>query len=496
MTTTTSTTSSTSTASTSSIVSSAANEVLTSLGTGSGIDTSSLVTSLVTAQFATKSAALSTKAETLTSQISGVSTLKNAMSTFATAVETLAKGGTLVTQPVSSNSSVLSASALSGAKVAGLNSTIAVSQLASAQTAVSASAFASSTATVGTGTLTLTFGEATYNGAGTAMTAFTAGSATPVTIDITDGSLDKVAAAINAKKAGVTASVVTDADGTAYLSLKSTTGKAQAFTLEATTSATGDLSRIAVGPGSTATTMTSVAKNAKLTVDGVAVERASNSISDLVTGVKLDLAGTSTTAVSLTSTTPTTALANAVNDFVDTYNEVMALVEEQTNITSGALKSDTAAKALLASLKGLTQKSLATAATGVPTTLAGIGVRTTKTGTLEVDTTALEKAMTNTPDAVEAMFAYSTDASSGISAVLKSLSLRTSSTVYGLGLSGQTYTAAQSDVTEAQEDLATAKTDATTRMTAQFSSMNSKVTAYKNTQSYLTQQIAAWDSDD
>ena len=75
------------------------------------------------------------------------------------------------------------------------------------------------------------------------MTDFTAGTGTPVTIDITstNDSLDGIAAAINAKKAGVTAAVITDADGTAYLSLKGATGKAQGFTLQATTDDSGAL---------------------------------------------------------------------------------------------------------------------------------------------------------------------------------------------------------------------------------------------------------------
>lgn len=478
------------------VVSSAANSILTSLNSGSGVDTSSLVSSLVTAQFAAKASTLTTKADTLTAQISGVSTLKNAMSTFATALSTLASGGTLTTQPTSSNTGVLTATALTGAKLAGLSSSVTVSQLAAAQTAVSARSFASSSATVGTGTLTLTLGQATYNAAGTAMTGFTAGSTAPVSIDITDGSLSGIAKAINAAKAGVTAAVVTDADGTAYLSLKGASGKDQAFTLSAT-STTGDLSQVAVGVGATASRMTSAAQNAKLTVDGVAVERPGNTIDDLIAGVKMQLTGVSTTAVTLGSETPTAALSNAVTDFVDTYNQVIALVKEQVDPITGPLKSDSAAKSLLTSLQGLTQKVLLPgAAAGSPSTLAGIGVRTKRDGTLEVDNTALTAAMKATPDAVEAMFAFSSDASAGLSAALNSLSLNTGSTVYGLGASSLRYLSAQGDVSEQQDALTDQKSAATTRLTAQFSNMNSKVAAYKSVQTFLTNQIAAWNKSE
>ena len=281
------------------------------------------------------------------------------------------------------------------------------------------------TASLGTGTLTLTFGTAAVDGNGV-MSAFTAGAAASVAIDITAGndSLDGIAAAINAKKAGVTASVVTDADGSAFLSLKGATGAAQAFTLAATTDDSGGLARFAVGVGATGTSLSSAAQNAKLKVDGVAVERASNTIGDLVTGVKLQLTGTSSVPVTLGSSTPTEALSGAVTDFVEAYNEVLSTLKADTDPINGVLKNDTAANALLARLKSVTLTSLLPgSADGTPSTLAAIGVRTNRDGTLAADTTTLTRALSDYPQAVESMFAFSSDASSGLSAVLSSLSL-------------------------------------------------------------------------
>ena len=478
---------------TASVTSTAAQSLLTSLGSGSGVDTASLVTSLVQAQFATKTAQLKTQGETLTSQISAVSSLKNTISDFADALAALVKGGTLQSQPVVSNSAVMSASAISGAKLAGVTASITVSQLAASQTAVSKTAFASASTTVGTGTLTLKLGTAAYNTDGT-MASFTKGAADAIdiTIDDTNSSLTGIAAAINAKKAGVTASVVTDADGTAYLSLKGATGAAQAFTLEAA-STTGDLSQVAVGPGATSMGVTSQAKNAKLSVDGVAVERASNEISDLVAGVKLTLTGTSTIPVSLTTTQPTTALTNAVNDLVDTYNGVIATVKEQTDPITGVLRSDPAAKSLLQSMQALVSKTLLpNAGPGEPATLAAIGVRTNRDGTLQVDAAQLTKAMADYPDSIEAMFSNSNVSGTGINVAMQSLKLNATSTLYGLGASTTRYTEAQTRLADLQEAIDTKSESMTKRLTQQFASMNAKVSAYKSTQAYLTQQIDAW----
>jgi flagellar hook-associated protein 2 len=491
---TTASTAATTATSTSSVVSAAAQSLLTSLGSGSGIDTNSLVTSLVNAQYSTQAAALSSKQDTLTSQISGVASIKSAITTFSSALSTLVSGGTLQTQPVSGNSTVFTATALPGAQLAGLSSNIAVSQLATGQTAVSARAIADHTAAIGTGQLTLTLGTATYSSDGSTMTGFTAGSSTPIFIDVTDSndSLDGIAAAINAKKAGVTASIVTDADGSAYLSLKGATGTAQAFTLQATTDDSGQLAQLNVGVGATGTRMTSVAQNAKLTVDGVAVERASNTISDLVSGVKLQLAGTSTSAVSLTSSTPTDALSEAVSDFVDAYNTVLGILTTQTDPVNGVLKSDTAANSLLRQLKTMTLANLTGATDGTPATLASIGVGTNKDGTLSLDSTALTKALTNTPQAVESMFAFSANGSTGLDAVLSSLTTAATNTTYGLGASTASYTAAQSTITDQQSDLTDQESAMTTRLTSQFASMQSIVSSYKSTQSFLTNQVAQW----
>ncbi|SEM94765.1 flagellar hook-associated protein 2 [Sphingomonas gellani] len=507
MTTTTSATSSTSTANTTttskpasasttaaSSTSAATTQLLNSLNAGSGVDTASLVTSLVAAQFDAKTTQLTKQADTLTAQISGIATLKNALSTFSNALDTLTKNGTLVSQPVSGNNAVFTAAA-TGTGAASLSANLSVTQLASAQVAVSKKAFPNSTASVGTGQLTLTFGQAAYSADGKSVDGFTAGSAAPITIDITDGSLTKIAAAINAKKAGVTASVVTDADGSAYLSLKSATGKDQAFTLSST-STTGDLSALNVGPGAGNSTITSGAQNAKMTLDGVAVERGSNTVSDLIDGVRLQLTGVSSGPVSLTSTVPADALKSAVTDFVDTYNQVLAMVDEQLDSTDGPLKNDQAVRSLKDSLQALTRRALSPSTTdGSPSTLAGIGVRTTKTGTLEVDDASLTRALKDYPERIQAMFASTTDGT-GISAALKSVSLNAGSTLYGLGASNIRYLQQQKDLATQQDRLADQKTDATTRMTQQFSSMNSKVAAYKSTQTFLTNQIAAWNKSD
>ena len=488
-----------------SAVKSATQSLLTSLNAGSGIDTGALVPALVTAQFAAKTAALTAKSTALTSQISGISSLKSAITTFSSALDSLVKGGTLQTQPTSSDTGSISATAISGAKVSALSSTISVTRLATAQVAGTTVA-KDRKAALGTGDLVLTIGSKTYNSAPietkdaqgkvtstqAAGTVWTGVSGTEFNIKVAPGdTMDTVAASINATKSGVTASVVSDGKGGAFLSVKGATGDAQAFTLKGATDV------IDIGPGAKNTQITSSALNAQLTVDGIPVERSSNTISDLVDGVKLQLGAVSKAPVRLSSTPPTDSLTQAVNDVVEAYNQILAIINEQTDPVTGVLRADPAATSLLRSLKALTLKPLATgAASGVPTTLAEIGVATNRDGTLRVDAAQLAKQINTNPAGIEAMFAPSISNPAGLSVVLGALAKNATSATVGLGASTARYTAAQSDISKEQDKISAQSDQLTARLTQQYASMNSRVSAYKATQTFLTNQIAAWNKSD
>jgi flagellar hook-associated protein 2 len=463
------------------------------LGSGSGIDISALVTGLVDAQFAAKTATLNKRNETLTAQISKAGELKNAISGFDSALKSLIKTGALATAPVSSNAGIIKTSALTTSAVSGLPAQLEVRQLAQAQVA-SAAPVADRTAAIGTGKLTLTFGAATVDSGG-AMTAFAAGAGTPIEIDITaaDSSLNGIASAINARNAGVTASILTDAQG-ARLVLKSATGASQAFTLTATEDAGAPgLAALNIGVGATGTTIGTAAQSAIVAVDGVALQRSSNSILDLVPGVRLDLVSASVgTRVTISAEAPSAALGQAVNDVVETYNELLAMLKTATDPVTGDLKGDPAAKSLLASLSKLTTRELVAGLPDTePSTLSELGVATNRDGTLRLDASRLATAIAGHSGAVEAMFRSGT----GLSAALSAISTAASSTKFGLGASVQRYTAARSDLAEQQEKALTAADSMRTRMTRQFAGMDAAVSAYKSTQSFLENQVAAWNKN-
>lgn len=463
----------------------AGTSIAASLGSGSGIDTVSLVKALVDAQFAAKTSQIKQRDDTLSAQISGLSNLKSTITGFASALQNLTRGGTLMTSPTSTNAAVAKVSSLNGTAVSTISASLEVGQLAKPQSAAS-TLITDRTAPIGTGSFTLTFGSATVTDG--QMTGFTAGPATPITINIDSAhqNLNGIAAAINAKNAGVTASIVTDTGG-ARLVLKGATGASQAFTME---SADAGLSDLNIGVGATGR-IGSVAQDAIVKLDGVEVRRASNTITNLVENVKIELTGAGTTA--LGSSAPTAAIGQAVNDFVATYNEVLAVLKEQTDPKTGPLRGDPAAQTLLRSLGRLPSTMLASGDGSAPRTLAEIGVATNRDGTLRVDSTRLNATLNKYPAAVEAMFRDGSGPSgNGLSAALMAISTAATAADTGLGASESRYTKARSVLAE-QSDKASEQADQMRdRLTAQFAKMDARVAAYKSTQTFLENQIKAW----
>ncbi|MDR6114079.1 MULTISPECIES: flagellar filament capping protein FliD [unclassified Sphingomonas] len=469
---------STTTSTTASTTKTAAQALFNSLQTGSGIDLSSVVPALIEAQFAAKTAALKTQSDTLTSQISDVSSIKSSITDFASALASLAKGGTLATQAVSSDPNSLSVTTSAGAKLAGMSKSITINALATAQVSSTKSSY-SSTASLGTGSLSIKVGSK---------------DAISVTIDSADSTPSALAAKVNAANTGVKAAVITDSSGNAYLSFSSATGKDNSFTITASEGDTAGLSRLNVGNNASGTSTSSTAANASITMDGVTVERSSNTVSDLVQGVTMTLSAVTSKAVSLTGSSPTTALSNVVSNFVSTFNDNIKAIAKATDPITGSLRADPAARSLAQTLRTITTTKLVPgdSAAGAPLTLADLGVKTEKDGTLTVDQTRLSQALSKYPDVVEKMFRASDDNVIGLSAQMNTIQMSSTSSIYGLTASYNNLTQQKSDTALAQTKLADSRQTASDALTARFAQMNSRVTAYKSVQSFMDQQVKMW----
>jgi flagellar hook-associated protein 2 len=465
--------------------------IVTSLGGGSGIDMGALASDLATAQFQLRAERLAAKTETLGQQISAASSLKNSLSLLASALGDRVRAGDLAVTPQVANPSVATASSPAGTAGTGTYS-LEVLALASAQTLAS-SAFAASTTVVGAGSLTIRFGAASGSG-------FTEDTSHPaVTIAIASGSkLDDVARAINAAKAGVSA-YVAQTDQGAQLVLKGATGAQSGFVVEASETAGEEgLAALAWNPsaGGDPARLLSASADARFKLDGLAMSSASNSVGTVAPGLSLTLTGTNVGApTQIGFSSPTSAIAEAMQDLVSALNEVIGDLNQATNpLGGGPLVSDPGARALKRSLSALgSQVIMPNAPEGTPRTLSDLGLAIERDGTFRLDTARLQATLERDPAGAAAMF---TAGLYGVYASFDKIARAAASTGDPGSLAGSIarYEKQSKQITEDSAKMADQQERLRASLVARFAKADVKIGASKSTLSFLQAQIDAWNA--
>lgn len=231
-----------------------------------------------------------------------------------------------------------------------------------------------------------------------------------------DMSLDDIVDTINAAKSstGVTASVVKSSD-TAYMIVLSGVETDRDITLSATS---GDnvLNKLGLTDDSgDKVEPLQAAQGAILTVDSVPITRSTNAIDDAIDGVTLNLyKAEKGNTLTLEVANDLSEISTQINAFVTAYNAFRDLVlTNQTTGTDGTASDDATlfGDSLLRSTSMTLQSILGTAIDG--TSLGSIGITLDSDNKLVIDDTALEDALTNSLDEVQALFSYQVTTSSG-----------------------------------------------------------------------------------
>lgn len=215
---------------------------------------------------------------------------------------------------------------------------------------------------------------------------------TVVSLDTGSGSLKDVVAAINgAEGLGVTATAVRVSDSSYRLQIVA----------EQTGASTGSL---AVS-GLTTPTDDVPGQDALYTINGIEGRSSSNTVTDLVSGVDVTFVKTGDAKVSLAQ--DRTATASAVEKLVTAANDALAEVRKHTvndpDLPRGALASDNMVRALSDRIL----RAVTATAGGAN---AGIGIQSSKDGTLVLDKDVLTAALAEDSNAVRAVLAPSTGA--------------------------------------------------------------------------------------
>ena len=345
-----------------------------------GIDVTAAVNSAVTAARAPEQA-WESQQSTLQNQVSVLTQIQTDVTNLDNDMQNLnSLTGPLSAMTVSSsNSSLVTASATAGSSTG--NHVIVVNSLATTASWTS-KVYASASTAMPAGSFTITPGN---------------GNSKTISADGTQ-TLSDVATEINNDNLGLTASVITDATGARLAIVANTSGAAANFTVAPVTGSP-DYGFAAAGTGN----------NAKVNVDGIDIQSATNTVTGVIPGVTLNLQSASQgTEVTLAVTSDTSTVQNALQQFVTDYNTVISDLNSQFTFngsSEGVLATDSTIRTLQSDMLGALNYSYtpASGSTTIPN-LTSLGISVDNNGQLSLNTTTLQSALQNNFSDVQNFF--------------------------------------------------------------------------------------------
>jgi len=428
----------------------------------STIDVQSLLTSVEQAN-AIPMQLLQQQQSTLQTQSSTLTSIENDINALSTAVSALSNtSGSINSLTATSSDSNLVTATADPTAATGTH-TIVVNSLATTSSYYT-DPVASSSTPITTGSFQITVGS---------------NPVATVTVDNTDNTLSGLAAAINGQNLGVTASVVTDANGARLAIVSNTTGSAGNITIANNTTSLKFNSAV-------------TGTNASLTVDGVPINSASNTISSVIPGVTLNLVGADAgTTVSLSLSPDASQATSAVNSFVSAWNTVVQDLNSQFNVASdgtggGPLEADN-------TLRGIQNQLLSAITTSVAgnnglVNLASIGVNMNTDGTLTVDSGVLSNAVSNNFSSVQSLL----QGTGGVATILSStLNQITDPTQGSITLDLRGMSQQNQDLTNQINTMQTQLASQDQLLVAEYAQMQNTLDQMPMLQSQITQQLGS-----
>ncbi|HJV26685.1 MAG TPA: flagellar filament capping protein FliD [Aromatoleum sp.] len=456
-------------------------------GIGSGLDTASIISQLMSIE-RQPITALTKQVSSFQSKLSALGQLKGGLSALQTAAEALSKTDKFSAFKATVADSTLFSAAAGTTATAG-SYAVQVKYLAQAHKLASAG-FASNSATVNTGTLTIELGQLT-GGAGGTYTA-DASKTLSITVDGTNNTLEGVRNAINAAKKGVTATIVNDGSASPARLVITSNNSGTANTIRMSGITGLDYDPVA---NTGAMEQKIQSQDAQLEIDGIAITRSTNTVSDAIPGVTLNLTKTnlgSTTTLTVASDQDT--VKSNIQAFVKAYNDLNSMIKTQTAFdantkTAGALNGDSTVRTVASRMRSVINESVSGLSSGF-SRLADVGISFQADGSLKLDSSKLDTALSDPTKDVSAIFGDAAG-TSGVAADIVSMS----KSMLGTGglLSNRTdgINATIRRLNDRKDSLEVRMTKIESRLQAQFTALDTTMSSMNATSQYLTQQLAS-----
>jgi len=365
-------------------------------GVGSGIDTESIISGLVSAS-RTPLTRVQTQNTQVGSALSTMSDIGNLLSKFKDAVSALDTVQEVGSFKATSDSKAVVATAAGGAQPGSFK--IEVGKLASAYKAYSNNlGISQATQALGqSGTLGLSVGGKSVN----------------LSISATD-TIDQVMSKINAS--GLRVSASSFFDGTSF--------RMQLRGLDSGTENDVAVTETGTSFGfNVAANVKSRGQDAEFTVDGFAVTSKTNQVQGVLSGVTLALTEVTTTPATVSIESDKEGFSTKLKTLVDSYNAVINKIHTEAGF--GSIKASNAElsgdSALRSITSRLSQTLTQTVGTGKFQTLRSIGVELNNNGTLKLNQSVLDKALAEDPEAVTKVLAGNDATTGGVSGVMDNM---------------------------------------------------------------------------
>lgn len=373
-----------------------AQKLISSLGAGSGVDVAALAQNLVNAEQAPKAAAINAKISKNEARVSGYAAISYVMNGVQTALAALKDQNSFNALNVNNGNSSAFTVTTSATGAAGSHQ-VEVTKIAKSQRSVSDG---------------LAGGDASLNNGSAMSFDLSVGSSSPTVTTIQlavgkDTPMDLVTA-INDAKTGVTAQLVNtgDGSGTPYqIVLTGPMGAAGAFSVTpnyGTAVGAGSPGVNFVNPSSanflTQNPGNQLASDATVKVDGIAYTRNSNTLTDVVPGLTLNLKTTTSSVVNIDLTRDNTGIKDKMTALVTAYNDAVSILNavsdpKSTLDTYGAtLVNDSAVRSIKQQLRQMVMGQSSTPGSTVGA-MWQMGASVDIYGVMTLDTTKLDSVL-------------------------------------------------------------------------------------------------------
>ena len=371
--------------------------IVNTLGAGSGIDVKGLAQSLVDAEKTPKKERIDDKIKQTEAKITGFGAVKFALSELKTAFGKLNDASDFSSiKPNNTQPTALGISASTTAEAGSYN--IEVLQTALMQRTASSS-FADratplnviSPATTGTAfSLNLTIGG----------------------VDKGDISVDNpspagMVSAINGAKLGVTAQLINTGNGYNVV-ISGETGASKSFTLTSKDSNGAAVADVSF------TNNLQTATDASLKINGLTVSRSSNTVTDVIDGVTLDLFANTTGSARIDLNRDTAGIKDSIKGLVSAYNDfeetlkILGDRKSEVEEFGGALAGDSLLQSVRTQVRAMITDTSSTPGTTIQAAR-NVGLSLDRNGKLTLDESKLDTALQNNFAEVSTMFTAGTN---------------------------------------------------------------------------------------